>query len=231
MFPRYKNSYYRYPKRYNKSSVGKITQSRNFKASASNMTQNGVFSINVRSPLTLNIPANNNATWQTLDIPAAITGSDMHRQLSNVFDQYRIEKLTVRIKPVITTDPTGSNNSLFSYLSFFSCVDRSGFSNSITLAQLRTYSSYKETNWAANGGDTPRSHVINIGQADLVSRTEYYDTKSTAKFPTVCVGYDVGQTVTDQLSNSFTVEIDAQVRYRGVRLDTSNVSTRISSSF
>ena len=194
MFPRYKN-YYRYPKRYTKSSVAKITQSRNFKASAANMTQNGLFSISARSPLSLQVAANNNATWQVLDIPAAISGSDMHRQLSNVFDQYRIEKLTIRIKPVITYDNTGVGQ-FSSYLAFFSVVDRSGFSNSTTIAQLRTYSSYKETSWATNGGDTPRAHVINIGQADLVSRTEYYDSKSTAKFPQVCVGYDIGQTTT-----------------------------------
>lgn len=228
MFPRYKNYYKFYPKRYFKSSVGKITQSRNFKASAANMTQNGVFSINVRTPQTLNIEANSPNTWEQLDVPALINSSAMHRQLSNVFDQYRIEKVTIRFKPISTVNT--SQGATVSFLNFFTVVDRSGLSTGLTVDDLRTYASYKETVWSMTG-DTPRPHIMNLGQADMVSRTEYYDSKKLAGFPTVAFGCDVGQSVSAATAYTFTVEIDAQIRYRGVRLDTSNVSTRISSSF
>lgn len=227
MFPRY-NKFYRYPKRYTKSSVGKITQSRNFRASAANMTQNGLFSVNVRTPQTLQVQANSANSWAQLDVPALINSSAMHRQLSNVFDQYRIEKVTIRFKPLATTNT--SSTTVMSFLNFFTVVDRSGLSAALTVDDLRTYASYKETVWSMNG-DTPRPHVMNLGQADMVSRTEYFDSKKVAGFPTVAFGCDVGQAVSSTTAYSFTIEIDAQVRYRGVRLDTSNVSTRISSSF
>ena len=134
MFPRY-NKFYRYPKRYTKSSVGKITQSRNFRASAANMTQNGLFSVNVRTPQTLQVQANSANSWAQLDVPALINSSAMHRQLSNVFDQYRIEKVTIRFKPLATTNT--SSSTVMSFLNFFTVVDRSGLSAALTVDDLR----------------------------------------------------------------------------------------------
>ena len=206
-------------------SVRAITTSRAFKASAMNMTQNGKFNVNVRTTIGLSWGGSEltpvQFAFNDLDIPALLAASDMHRQLSNVFDQYKIEKATVKILPNI--GPAAPTNAT-SYISFFSVVDRTGF-NSPTIDQLRSYGSYKETNWSWN--DSPAPHMVYIGQSDVVSKSTYYDTKSTAVFPKVKVGGDLGASQTTSLAWTFSVEIDAQVRYRGVRLDTSSVSTRL----
>lgn len=220
-YPKKYNNYYKFYPRKN-SSVGKITMSRNFKASAQNMTQNGLFNISVRQPDPLVVTGGTSSNWKKLDVPALISASAMHRQLSNVFDQYRIEKVTIRIKPIANTR-ISTDTQVLPFMNCFSVVDRSGLSEGLTLADLRTYASYKETVWSMNG-DTPVPHNVYIGQADLVSRVEYFDSKKTAGFPTVAYGIDLGLNPTNNVQVNFSIEIDAAVRYRGVRLDTSNVS-------
>lgn len=224
-------SYWRryYRRRYKNRSVKAITTTRNFKASSANMTQNGRFNINVRGTVTLNVPNNNTSVFTSLDVANAIKSSPMHAALANVFDQYRIEKMTVRFRPLASANvnlpSTREGASLVvgasAYETFFTAVDRTGFREGQTLDMLRTYSSYKESVWPTNG-DTAGPHYVAIGQADVVSRSTYYDSKNKAAFPSIAYGVDVGATnVTGgNLPFSFTYEIDAQVRYRGVRLDT-----------
>lgn len=218
-------------RRYSKS-VKSMKMSRAFKASAANMTQNAKFNINVKTPKDVDFTGSSGApgaaqSFIDLDIPALISGSAMHLYLSNVFDQYRIEKVTVKILPLINPDVSEANKQ--NYQSVFTVVDRTGFSTGVTIDQLRTYSSYKETCWPTNG-DSVRPHYVSIGQTDVVNRSQYYDTKTTSVFPKVKLGVDLGQAATANYKFTFTIEIDAQVRYRGVRLDTSNVSTRLSTN-
>lgn len=226
----YKRRYYAGRKTYYKRaktsrSVRNITTSRAFKASAQNMTQNGKFNVNVRTTVGLDwfgtelVPVQ--FSFNDIDVPALLAASPMHLQLSNVFDQYKIEKVTIKILPNVgPAAPAGSTT----YISFFSVVDRTGFNNP-TIDQLRSYGSYKETSWSWN--DSPAPHMVYIGQSDVVSKSTYYDTKATAAFPKVKVGGDLGAPQQSNVSWTFSVEIDAQVRYRGVRLDTSSVSTRL----
>ena len=226
----YKRRYYAGRKTYYKRgkmsrSVRAITTSRSFKASAQNMTQNGKFNINVRTTVGLIWAGSSGSPVQfafnDIDVPALLAASPMHLQLSNVFDQYKIEKATIKILPNI--GPAAPSN-VTSFISFFSVVDRTGFNNP-TIDQLRSYGSYKETNWSWT--DSPVPHLVYIGQSDVVSKSTYYDSKVTAVFPKIKVGGDLGASQTSSVGWTFSVEIDAQVRYRGVRLDTSQVSTRL----
>lgn len=208
-------------------SVRAITTSKAFKASAANMTQNGKFNINVRSVVTITWSGSSTSpvaiATNSVDVPALISSSPMHRQLSNVFDQYKIEKATIKFLPQYGNSPEAS---VLSFLNFFSVVDRTGF-NTVNIDQLRSYGSYKETTFSLTG-DTPAPHMVYIGQADVVGKSTYYDTKTTASFPRIMVGGDIGNPIATEKSFTFSIEIDASVRYRGVRLDTSNVSTRLS---
>lgn len=210
--------------RYSRSSRA-ISTSRAFRASAANMTQNGKFNISKKFWQTINILINDADAKAILDLPNEIITSEMHAALSNVFDQYRIEKMTLKFNLLINQpvpDPDENTHNV-SHVAFFTCVDRSGFATNPSVSSLRTYGSYKETTWSTDG-DTNTPHIITIGQADLVSKSEYYDTKQKCAFPQVCVGFDLGQVVTAQIPLTFTCEIDAQIRYRGVRLDTTGVS-------
>lgn len=223
--------YYRRRAKYTRS-VKAVSTSRAFKASASNMTQNGRFNISVKTTFGVVIGANEAVGVHKVDVPNVILTSDMHKQLSNVFDQYKVEKCTMKFSPInsVSLEPALGAEVLPGYAAFFSCVDRSGFAANVTIAQLRTYGSYKETTWPVNG-DSITPHVVSIGQSDLVSRSEYYDTKHRAKFPEVMVGYEFASGIQHaELTVNVTVEFDVMVRYRGVRLDTTGVLAYISTN-
>lgn len=228
----YRRRFYSKPKRYyyrrgkTSRSVKAITTSRAFKASAQNMTQNAKFNVNKKFVKDINIAQSASDGLVKIDLKNELASSDMHRYLSNVFDQYKVEKATLKCNLLIGPNQIVQNKS--SYLNFFSCVDRSGFAAGVNLTSLRTYGSYKETTWSMDGS-TNVPHYVQIGQSDLVSRSEYYDTKAAASFPEVYVGVDIGaiQQTGGPIVYTITFELDCQVRYRGVRLDTSGVLVRI----
>lgn len=212
---RYWRRYWRRYYRGRYSSYGKTKMSKNFKASASNMTQGGTFNISVRFEDSV-ILNNEAAKNKEIDIGGKIAASDMHTYLSNVFDQYRIEKLTIRLKPIGDNSATITNPAVL-----FTAMDRTSFANGTTMAQIRTYGSYKET-MISGSKDISPTHVCYIGQSNLVEWSTYTDTKNKASFPHLVwgVNYASAETITTSVS----VEIDAMVRYRGVRLDTRAVS-------
>ena len=93
-------------------SVKAITMSKSFKASAANMTQNGVFNISVRSSIDHKTPQQGAGTpaikIDKFDVAQQIASSPMHQQLSNVFDEYKIEKVSIKISPSGHSAFTGS---------------------------------------------------------------------------------------------------------------------------
>ena len=218
----YRRLYRRYYRR-KYGSYYKTRMTRNFKSSALNMTQGGTYNISVVKEKNINLQLTGNKAfgYELLNIPALITASDMHKNLSNVFDQYRVERVTIRIRPCGDNSPA----TLINPLVLFTCIDRSGFAGNITIDSIRTYGSYKET--AVSGAkDISPVHTCYIGQSNLVEFSTYYDTKSMVSFPRVIWGaYDAY--VTGATTIFASIEIDAQIRYRGVRLDQSAVATRV----
>ena len=221
----YRRYWRRYWRRYYRgrySSLSKTRMSRNFKASANNMTQGGTFNVSVikERPITIADGAKVGIETQ-FDLASWISGSDMHRYLSNVFDQYRVEKVSIKIRPVGDSSSTITQPSLL-----FTCVDRSGFAQTVTHDTLRTYGSYKET-LISGAKDVSPVHYVNIGQSNLVEFSSYTDSKSKVSFPSMAVGVAYASGVEGGLTAYVSIEIDAQIRYRGVRLDTSAVSTSV----
>ena len=210
--------YYRRYYRSKYSSYGKMRMSRNFKASANNMTQGGTFNISAHQEVQCDFTtqAGGNISLKDLDISSLIRNSAMHKALSCVFDQYRIEKISVKFRPCGDSTGTVINPSLI-----FSAVDRSGFAAGIDLPTLRTYGSYKETQ-VTGAKDISPTHYLLIGQTNLVEFTTYTDTKNAATFPAVKWGAAFAN-VSANVSLYFSIEMDAQIRYRGVRLDNSGV--------
>ena len=213
--------YYKRRARFNRS-VKAINTSRAFKASAANMTQNGKFNVSTKFIRTIDIEAGSQYGMVDCDIPNEIVLADMHKALSNVFDQYRVEKCTLKFNLLLNSTFTSGTP----HISFFTAVDRTGFAANATVPSIRTYGSYKETTWSLTG-DSNAPHVISLGQADMVSRSEFYDTKNRAKFPQLKIGFDVAEVQLTAKAFTITCEIDAQIRYRGVRLDTTGVLARV----
>ena len=220
-FPYYDKRYGLYYRGRYSNSIGKTRISKVVKASAGNMTQGGTFTVSAHADLTFTVPQGQSTGFNTLDIPAMISGCSMHNALSNVFDQYKVEKMLIKLRPA------GDNvNGLTAPSLLFSVVDRSGFADTVTLASLRTYGSYKETQ-ISGAKDVSPVHYISIGQSNLVEFGTYSDTKKMVQFPYVYAGVHFASAVAQQIIVAVSCEIEAQVRYRGVRLDTSAVLTRI----
>lgn len=221
---------YSYGKRYGygakKRSVKAITQSKSFKASAANMTQNGVFNISVRDTIPLVVATATDTKIGLFDIAAKIASADMHTQLSNVFDEYKIEKVSLKLSPAGHTTLALQDDYTNAYIEFFTCIDRTGFATTegaandrLTVEKVRTYQSFKSINWPSNG-DTASKMYVNIGQSDIVNKSTYYDTKGKAVIPQLVAGVALPADVVNQNTTfNFNIEIDAQVRYRGVRYD------------
>lgn len=197
----------------------KLTPSRAFKRSAANMTQNGLFNVNCVVPVVLNpasmlvngAASNYMGAFSVLDVPGTIYTSAMHAALKKVFDQYRIEKVTVKIA-------MGANAGAIPMGTMFSCIDRTGFDANaqMDLNTIRSYGSYKEKQTSGDGSAVSPL-IMNIAQTDVVGLSLYRDTYSNVTFPKVLVGWHA-YTNTALQAVQLQIEIDAAVRYRGVRL-------------
>ena len=138
--------------------------------------------------------------------------------------QYRIEKATIKLKDAGVTLGGGYETTQLPVLA--SIVDRTGLAAAIDINAMRTYSSYKETSLSANNDISP-SHMIYIGASNIVEATTYYDTKTVSNFPQIYLAVTLPTNVPNtegySYTRTFTMDIEAQVRYRGVRLDTRGV--------
>lgn len=211
---RYWKRYYR--RRYG-NSYTKTRTTRNFKASAQNMTQGGTFNISIRKDVYLDVTSGLKYAFDSLNIANDIKSSPMHQALSNVFDQYRVEKVTIRIRPAGDASGDIVNPSIL-----FSAVDRSGFAANAPIDTIRTYGSYKETQ-ITGAKDVSPVHTIYIGQTNLVEFSSYSDSKSAVSFPAVGWGCFFAN-LAENLRVFFSIEFDCQIRYRGVRYDNSAVN-------
>lgn len=214
----YYRNYYR-GRRYAYKRRGALTPTRAFKRSAANMTQGGTFNISVRDQLPIDIPAQASDAKGSLDLANLIKNSRMHKLLGCVFDQYRVERVSLKLR--FLGDAVAALENPFVV---FSVVDRSGFANNITMPELRSYSSYKETSVGGDKGISP-VHYVNVAATGLEWST-YTDTKNAVTFPAVMAGVAFS-TALNSAQNTrvyFSVELDCQIRYRGVRIDTTDVN-------
>lgn len=116
------------------------------------------------------------------------------------------------------------------FTNFFTVVDRTGFAATVDVPTLRTYQSYKEIVWGFGSTETPAPMVVSVANTSLVEKSSFADTKTTASFPKLKVGVYLPVAPNTSVTTNYSIEIDAMVTYRGVRLDTSSVSTRINTS-
>lgn len=187
-------------------SVKAITISRNKKFKSANMLQARRLAINV-------------------DISDEIKIGQL-----TVFDEYKIEKVSLKISPAGHKAVVAGEYTV-AYIEFFTSIDRTGFSElgiaetALTIEKVRTYQSFKSINWPVNG-DSASKMYVNIGQSDIVNKSKYYDTKGKAVVPELVAGVCLPGNATANTTFDFNVEIDAQVRYRGVRYDNRAVNAQ-----
>ena len=221
-YTRFRRYFGRYGSRY--TSYNKLKTSRNVKASAQNMTQGGKFTVTSHDVKSIQIDQGNAYNGFNLDLADLIWKSAMHKNLSNVFDQYRIEKVIVKIRDGGAGGLNGFSTTMLPVLA--SIVDRTGTAVSLNLDAMRTYSSYKETQLSGNNDVSP-VHYAYIGASTVVEASQYFDTKNAASFPKLYCAVVLPANVPNSTGadpyaylRNLTIDVEAQIRYRGVRLDT-----------
>ena len=229
-YSRFRRYYRRYGNRY--TSVKKLTTTPNVKASAQNMTQGGKFTVTAHMVAAVGTASttssavitafNEGKAFCKLNLPNLVKKSEMHKALSNVFDQYRIDKLVLKIRDAGQSGTDVDSITLLPTLS--SIVDRTGLAAGLDLTTMKSYSSYKETQLSQNGDVSP-IHTVYVGASTIVEASSYFDTKNDASFPFVmlAVAFPVDDALTGHGTyvRNLSIDIEAQVRYRGVRLDNS----------
>lgn len=171
---------------------------------------------------TLTVPIGSATIHSEIPIATSLTNSVMHQNMSNVYDQFRIRKITMKFQP--TGTPGGADaNKLYS--TFYTAMDRNGFADGITLEQIRTYQSYKQTVYAANASNKAPVHYVSWTNNTLFEKSRYFNTKLTPTTETVLAGVALpGNVAAAPAPFGFTVTIQYDLTYRGLRADTSNIA-------
>lgn len=200
-----------------------ITIPKRNKALRNNMLQGRRVCINLGFDDELILKEDDSSVYKLLDIPALITSSDMHLTFSNCFDQYKVVSytLTINLKG-IRFDGFLPTEEYADYGVIFTVFDRTKIKDGASWATLKTYQSYVETQFPVTGDN------IKSTNRTIRSNSQYTDTKSMTGVPYLYygIGFSSG-TWPGDVYFSVSVNIKADVYYRGVRYDESWVSTRL----
>lgn len=152
-----------------------------------------------------------------------MTNSPMHKSLSNCFDQCRIERVVVKVVPVElnTTDPT-------TYLTLFSVLDRNKFAFGVSQEQLKSYTSYKQTQYSFNPSGEVPTHYVNYVADGIFEKSAFYSTKFTPPSGSMCIGVDTNEPTANVFKVRIRMVATFDVTYRGIRHDPSDISTMVS---
>lgn len=169
---------------------------------------------------TLIIPLGDDDIMTSVNLANVLVLSPMHIALSNVYDQYRIRKVVVKITPT-GVNPTPNNV----YYTLSSAVDRNGFTGLTTTGteRLMTYSSFKQTPYSAVASNRAPTHYITITQDTLFAKSAYYSTKGVAETPHIALSTRTPSEVSAPVTFKYSVCYQFDITYRGVRLDTSAI--------
>lgn len=164
--------------------------------------------------------------YSQIPIDTSLTTSVMHQNMSNVYDQFRIRKITMKFQP---TGTPGGNDANKLYSTFYTAMDRNGFADGVTLDMIRTYQSYKQTVYAAVASNKAPVHYVSWTNNTLFEKSRYFNTKLTPTTETVLAGVSLPANVAGAAATfSFTVTIQYDLTYRGLRADTSAIAAGIS---
>lgn len=157
-----------------------------------------------------------------IPIATSLTNSVMHQNMSNVYDQFRIRKITMKFQP--TGTPGGADAGKL-YSTFYTAMDRNGFAEGITLNQIRTYQSYKQTVYAVSASNKAPVHYVSWTNNTLFEKSRYFNTKLTPTTETVLAGVSLPANVAGAVASfAYTVTIQYDLTYRGLRADTSDIA-------
>lgn len=180
--------------------------------------------INSQRTFSLSTESDESSIYESFPIACFLTSSKMHGMLSDVWDEYKIEKVELNITRQGNQRVT-EENTKEEYFKFFTCFDKNRPSVNISYSQIKTMDTYHETTFSLQATNTAPIHNIcyMLGQ-------KYSSTKTTPSLGTLTMGLASHEIFEDRVTTWWSCSFRFQVSYRGARVDTGYITTMIPSS-
>lgn len=180
--------------------------------------------INSQRTFSLTTETDESSVYESFPIACFLTSSKMHGMLSDVWDEYKIEKVELSITRQGNQTVT-EEESKEVYLKFFTCFDKNRPSVNISYSQIKTMDTYHETSFSILATNASPEHKIcyMLGQ-------KYSSTKSTPSLGTLTMGLASHEIFGDRTTTWWSCSFRFQVSYRVARVDTGYITTMIPSS-
>jgi len=177
--------------------------------------------INSQRTFSLTTETDESSVYESFPIACFLTSSKMHGMLSDVWDEYKIEKVELSITRQGNQTVT-EEESKEVYLKFFTCFDKNRPSVNISYSQIKTMDTYHETSFSILATNAGPEHKIcyMLGQ-------KYSSTKTTPSLGTLTMGLASHEIFGDRVTTWWSCSFRFQVSYRVARVDTSYITTMI----
>lgn len=189
-----------------------------------------VHTVNVSRMLSLSTIKDEANVFSTVPVVALLTSSKIHLDLSNIWNDYKVEKIALTATPLNIEDLDVEEGGVISrpreYLKLFCAWDNNDVSHQLRYSDIKAYESYRDVTFSINASnETP------ILRFNANPKMKTMDTKKTPNYGTLIIGINSPITFGESVNIDITVNFTFTVCYGSPRLDTSWVSTLIAPEF
>lgn len=176
--------------------------------------------ITYMSTVSQNITNPYKSIFETIDVGNELKSAAMHVAMSNVYDQFRVRKVTIKITPASTTAADAV------YATLFTVFDRNGFAAGVSVDSLQTYSSYKQTAYSTNATNKAPVHYVSWENNTLFEKSRYFSTKLKPQAGHLAIGntLSAAPSVATPMNLVYNISWTFDVTYRGLRADSSLIA-------
>lgn len=157
---------------------------------------------------------------RAIPLYSLLTSRTVHLAMSNIWDQFKVEGVTIEYTVNGVTTSGAINNC-----KLFTVTDKGTIGKNINFTQLSTYDTYKSTACA-----TSVSNAVPVHRVEYSDSSSWISTKNTPSTPTILFG--IFMVPNGQATYTSTISLNASFRYTVVydkaRLDNSYVQTYVS---
>lgn len=213
-FRGYKKRRYYYRRRYRR----RYSRLRNSIARSKSMSKTNIIKVEAtQTGTTVNLTNSDGGTAIMFSLAYFLKSSDSFKNISNIYDQFKIVSARFQIS-VVSTTGTGT-------MAVCAAYDKTGFASSPTFKQISTYASYKVGKMVTPSVEAPR--LVYYLPRDAVESITWYDTKKlSSMLNTLAVGTTGYLTAGESSANGTNLRINAtlMLAVRGARVDVSDIT-------
>lgn len=189
-----------------------------------------IHSVNVTRTVRFSTTQDENTAFVTVPVVALLTSSKIHLDLSNVWNNYKVDSINIVITPLHMDDidviVDGVRQKIRDYFKIFSAWDDNEVSRQLRYSDIKAYQTYKDVTTSSKA-----SNECPILSNSFKPMMKFMDTKKTPNQGTLIVGINAPSPFGEEIEIAFSIMLTFSVCYSVVRLDKSWVSTMIAPEF